>query len=89
MLAELIAQRNALESQIKQIQAQERKDRIEEIKDLLDLYGITVDELQAKPKQKVKVKYMLDGKTWTGRGKRPAWVRDAVAAGRSLESMLV
>ena len=89
MLAELIAQRNALESQIKQIQAQERKDRIEEIKDLLDLYGVTVDELQAKPKTKVRVKYMLDGNTWTGRGKQPAWVRDAVAAGRSLESLLV
>ena len=89
MLAELIAQRDALESQIKQIQNQERKDRIEEIKTILARYGITADDLQAKPKQKVKVKYMLDGKTWTGRGKRPAWVRDAVAAGRSLESLLV
>ena len=89
MLAELIAQRDALESQIKQIQVKERKEHIDAVRHVMDFYGITVDDLQAKPKQKVKVKYMLDGKTWTGRGKRPAWVRDAVAAGRSLESLLI
>jgi len=89
MLAELIAQRDALDSQIKQIQVKERKEHIDAVRHVMDFYGITADDLQAKPKQKVKVKYMLDGKTWTGRGKRPAWVRDAVAAGRSLESLLV
>ncbi|MBK8066397.1 MAG: H-NS histone family protein [Rhodanobacteraceae bacterium] len=27
--------------------------------------------------------------TWTGRGKQPVWVRDAIAAGKSLESMAI
>lgn len=30
-----------------------------------------------------------DGKTWTGVGKRPAWFKDAIAAGRTAESMLL
>jgi DNA-binding protein H-NS len=29
------------------------------------------------------------GNTWTGRGKQPKWVVAAVAAGRSLESLLI
>lgn len=89
MLQELIAQRTAIESQIAHLKSQERKDRIEEIKAVMQRYGIKADELAAKPKIKVKVKYMLDGNTWTGRGKHPVWVRDALAAGRTLESMLI
>jgi len=89
MLAELIAKRDALQVQINHLQDQERKERIRAIKQWMERYAITLDDIQINPKQKVKVKYMLDGKTWTGRGKRPAWVRDAVAAGRSLESLLV
>ena len=29
------------------------------------------------------------GRTWTGRGKRPAWFVDAVAAGKSPEDLLI
>jgi DNA-binding protein H-NS len=27
--------------------------------------------------------------TWTGRGKRPAWIAEALAAGKSLEDLAV
>jgi DNA-binding protein H-NS len=27
--------------------------------------------------------------TWTGRGKQPHWVRDAIAAGKSLDDLLI
>lgn len=30
-----------------------------------------------------------DGRTWTGRGKRPAWFVEALAAGKSADDMLV
>lgn len=30
-----------------------------------------------------------DGRTWTGVGKRPAWFKDAIAAGKTPESMLL
>ena len=39
---------------------------------------------------KVAPKYRDEaGNTWTGRGKRPKWVVAAVAAGRSLDSLLI
>jgi DNA-binding protein H-NS len=39
---------------------------------------------------KVPPKYRDDGgNTWTGRGKQPKWVVQAIAMGRSLESMLI
>lgn len=39
---------------------------------------------------KVAPKYRDDlGNTWTGRGKQPKWITAAIAAGRSLESMLI
>jgi DNA-binding protein H-NS len=38
----------------------------------------------------VPVKYRdSDGNTWTGRGMQPVWVREAIAAGKSLESLRV
>ena len=38
---------------------------------------------------KVAVKYRDGVNTWTGRGKKPVWLRDAIAGGASLESFLV
>lgn len=51
----------------------------------------------AAPKQtrstkgaKVPAKYQgPDGETWSGRGLRPKWLREALAAGASLESLAV
>ncbi len=44
----------------------------------------------AKKTRKVKVKYRDNaGNTWTGRGSRPRWLRDALAGGKSIESFLV
>jgi DNA-binding protein H-NS len=40
----------------------------------------------AKAKGPVVVRYKDDnGNTWVGRGKRPQWLREALAAGRKLE----
>ena len=39
---------------------------------------------------KVAPKYRdASGNTWTGRGKMPKWVSEAVASGRSLEAVLI
>jgi DNA-binding protein H-NS len=39
---------------------------------------------------KVAPKYRdSEGNTWAGRGKRPVWLRDALAAGRKLEDFAV
>lgn len=45
---------------------------------------------KAAKTRKVKVKYRDGaGNTWTGRGSRPRWLRDAIDAGKSIESFLV
>lgn len=45
---------------------------------------------KAKKTRTVKVKYRDNaGNTWTGRGSRPRWLRDALAGGKSIESYLV
>jgi DNA-binding protein H-NS len=44
-----------------------------------------------KVRRPAKPKYKDPGSdaTWTGRGLKPVWVRNAVAAGKSLESLLI
>ena len=43
-----------------------------------------------KPRAKVPPKYRLpDGKTWTGRGKQPVCIREALANGAKLEDFLI
>ncbi|HSG19637.1 MAG TPA: H-NS histone family protein, partial [Burkholderiaceae bacterium] len=84
MLAELIAQRDALQAQIAAAQKAEKTQRIQEVREMLARYGITADELGSKPKRTVSPKYALEGNTWTGRGRQPVWLRDAIAAGHTL-----
>jgi len=44
----------------------------------------------AKAPSKVAPKYRDEnGNTWAGRGKRPIWLRDALAAGRKLEDFAI
>lgn len=44
----------------------------------------------ARKVAKVAAKYRDEnGNTWAGRGKRPVWLRDALAAGRKLEDFAV
>ena len=44
-----------------------------------------------KVRRPAKAKYQdpASGKTWTGRGLKPLWVRATLAAGNSLESVLI
>lgn len=43
----------------------------------------------AKPTRVVKFRDEASGGTWGGRGKRPQWLRDALANGRKLEEFAV
>jgi DNA-binding protein H-NS len=72
---------------------------IARIKVAIDHYGLTAEHLgfggakiQAKPLGKAASsgKYSDgNGQTWSGRGPRPYWLRNAIAGGASLESFLV
>lgn len=57
-------------------------------------YGFKLDELQGKPRkaQKNPPKYMNPEdptQTWTGRGRQPAWIKEALASGKSLDKFRI
>lgn len=54
---------------------------------LADLYGGNI-----KPSRAAEQKYVNPDdatKTWSGRGRQPHWVRDALASGRALEELAI
>ncbi|WP_080757261.1 H-NS family nucleoid-associated regulatory protein [Burkholderia gladioli] len=77
---ELLADRKALEEQIIRARGAERDAAIETVKRLMSDFSIDVTELAGKrgPKppgpQPAKYRDPESGKTWTGRGKAPAWL---------------
>jgi DNA-binding protein H-NS len=90
----------ALQRQADKLREQEVKGVVDRIKVAIAHYGLTADQLgfdarsgsgRAKSKAKksapVRSAKYSDGQgnSWSGMGKRPFWLRDALAAGRSLE----
>ncbi len=96
-LAELIAQKAALEQQIAQARREARAGAIAQIKALMGEHGLTLADLGGKPPapavasparkgRKVPAKYRdpQTGTTWSGRGLQPKWLKAALASGRKL-----
>jgi DNA-binding protein H-NS len=89
-----------LQRQAEKLRAQEIDGVIARIKVAITHYGLTAEQLGlvgtaigAKPRAKPSkaaptgsAKYSNGrGNSWSGMGKRPHWLRDALAAGRTLE----
>ena len=97
-LADLIAQKAALEQKIAEARRAGRASAIAQIKSLMAEHGLTVADLggkaspaasvPAKPRKgrKVPAKYRdpATGTTWSGRGLQPKWLKAALADGRKL-----
>jgi DNA-binding protein H-NS len=101
-LAELIAQKAALEKRITEAQNHERASAIAQIRQLMDQHGLTVADLGAKASKvtskagprkgsKVPVKFRdpASGDSWSGRGLHPKWLKAALAQGRKLSDFAV
>ncbi len=85
-LAELIKQREALETQIVQVRQAELADAVAKVKALVAEFGLTTQDIFGKgartakaastSKTPVAPKYRdpATGQTWTGRGKAPKWI---------------
>jgi DNA-binding protein H-NS len=100
---QLLKQIAALEAQAEKAKKEEVAGVVMRIKEAIDSYGLTEQDLfagksgvvrtkakrLAKGKASIAAKY-VDGKggQWVGRGKRPKWLSDALAAGRQLEDFL-
>jgi DNA-binding protein H-NS len=83
---ELLAQREKLEKQIEEAKSREYAEVLNEIKQKMADYGISLSELgggrapkgakTARPRAGVAPKYRdpESGSTWSGRGKPPRWI---------------
>ncbi len=93
----LIAQRDDLQRQIDALEAARRAEVIAQAHAALKALGLTAAELvparvgrKARSRAPAVVRYRDDkGNTWTGRGKQPVWLREALAQGRTLGDFLV
>lgn len=94
--SELMAQAQSLMVQAEQARQKEIASVIAEIKATMKNFGITIEDLDGRKRpKKLKIdspaKYRgPNGELWTGGpGRRPEWVRAALAAGHSLDSYLI
>lgn len=83
-LHELIMVRNELEAQIAATRAEERAGVIEHVQELVALYGLKQSEVFGPVRKTArsvpKYRDPSTGKTWTGRGRAPAWFDESRAA---------
>jgi DNA-binding protein H-NS len=86
-LKELIAQKEALEKEISATREKDFRDAIARVKSIVSEFGLTSADVfgagrparkTGKTGMKVAPKYRdpVTGKTWTGRGVAPAWIKD-------------
>ena len=99
--AQLQKQIASLETKAQELKRAEAAGVIAKIKEAIAVYGLTTADLfggRSAKTGKAKLgsgkrsgfKYAdANGNTWVGMGKRPQWLRDALAAGKSLEDFLV
>ena len=99
--AELANQAVQLEMQLADARKAQRAEVIANIKNLLADNGLSIADLGLKDGvakrsgpakgQTVPPKYRdpETGRTWTGRGAKPRWVADALAAGKSLDDLRI
>lgn len=84
-LNDLIAQQAELAKKIAELKKNNRKEALEQVKNLMAQYDITVEDLAKKTSSaagtKVPPKWQdpVSGAKWTGRGRKPVWFNEATA----------
>ena len=103
MLPSLLAQKAELDKQIAKAKAEEKAAVLAQMRSAMEQYGITPEDLftttkrgrkagsaDAGERKPVAPKYRNEtGETWTGRGKQPHWVAEALASGLTLEDLMI
>ena len=84
-LSDLISQQAELAKKIAELKKNNRKNAIEQVKNLMTQYDITVEDLAKKTSSTAGVKVPpkwedpVSGAKWTGRGRTPVWFNEATA----------
>ena len=99
-LQNLLAQREELETLIRDMQREQRGDAVSKVKALMAEFGLSAHDIagnapaarnkEAKATVKVAPKYRnATGQTWSGRGLKPKWLSAAIAGGAAMEDFKV
>jgi DNA-binding protein H-NS len=98
-VTDLIAQRDALDRQIREVQSTAKADAVAQVRKLMTEHGLSAADLVvtvkaktgARAGAKVAAKYRdpVTGSTWTGRGLKPKWMKAAIEGGKSVENFLI
>ena len=98
-LSELIAQREALDRQIRNARDTDRSAAVVEIRRLMAEHGLTGADIAsksvarpgAKTGKPVAPKYRdpATGASWSGRGLKPKWLSAAISSGKRLEDFAI
>lgn len=100
-VAELLAQKAAIEKQIADAQREEKSSAIAQVRALMAQHGLSLADLSTRvstgasrgPKAggKVAAKYRnaATGESWSGRGLQPKWLKAALASGKQLSDFAV
>ena len=93
---ELEALRSDVDVAITDARKANRKAALEAAREAAGKYGFALDELIGGSKNSAKsaapAKYAHPenpSTTWSGRGRQPGWIKDALAAGKSLDDFLI
>lgn len=98
---ELKAQAEALMQQAEEARKKEIAEVVADIKTKMQEYGITASDLgiavsgkraskKVGPSTPAVVRYKNDkGETWSGMGRQPQWIKDAIEEGKSKEDFAV
>ncbi|MBE0494672.1 MAG: H-NS histone family protein [Thiomicrospira sp.] len=97
---ELVELRQAIDKLISQKQKEQTKNLVEEFKVKAAKLGLSLEDIMGletgKPRktkgQKVAPKYRNPNdasQTWTGRGRKPLWVEDALNKGKKLDDLAI
>ena len=86
-IEEIKAQIAALQAQAAEISARERAEALAHARELVKRHELTQKEIFGAKAVAPRYRDPKTGATWSGRGKKPAWVVAALAEGRALGSL--
>ena len=92
--AELHELKQKLDQEIGSRQKEEKANAKKKILQIARLHGLSLEELTSSPKERAPVapKYanpVDKSQTWTGRGRQPVWMAQALATGKTFEELAI
>lgn len=82
----LNAMRGEIDAELKRRESKERAEARKKIVDLAATHGIDLSSISATSKARYR-NPEAPSETWTGKGRKPKWVQDHLAAGKTMADL--